>query len=933
MASPEERAVSAREDAPAGGGVVLLVDDDPAVRDVARRVLEREGLVLHVAPSGAAALELDLKPRPDLCLLDVVMPGMDGYELCKRLRERPALSRVPVLFVTALGDEGDRRRAERAGAVGLLKKPFEPSELVETVLRHLPRGGGAGAAEPAPRSLRTTEALSEGLVALAAHDWTRPATFQLLKAFLRDQLVLSPAGEAALAEARPGTVYALSDILRLSERQLAQYIADFLRVPYLAGIDPDQVTDDVLPRPFCERHRVVPVRGPEGEGVVVADPFDWDVAETLLRIHGERVPPIAISEPETIRGYFAYGEGARSEGAAEAPTVTVDDVTEPALLDVEHSLDEAATDVMTLANELLRRAVSDRASDIHIEPKGERAVIRFRVDGDLEAVREVSADRSAKLIARFKALGHLDVAERRKPQDGAMEAAILGRRFKLRLATTSTPDGESLVIRLIEPLQKPLSLGELGMTEEQERTMLEFASRTHGLVLVVGPTGSGKSTTIFSLLSQIDGRRRSVITVEDPVEYRIPFANQQQVNEKAGVTFESLLKSAVRQDPDILLIGEIRDLFSAKAALEFASSGHLTLSSLHSSNATTAVFRLERLGIERGAMADATLGVVAQKLVKRLCERCRRIRPLHEEEAELLAPFCAELPREVAEPVGCPACRQTGYHGREGIYEILRFDRDITRLVREGAPIAEIRHFAQSRGDYLVSNHAIQKVVDHVISPRDAYEQVLIEEVRFGAVRPGEPSPAPQVSAAEGLPGTPPAGGDDEERAGPGPARPEVRAAIAALDTNAPAAGEGADGAGPEADEGNASVLVVDDDPTTRVYLEALLKSCGYEVASAEDGIEALMLLGRAEFDVVLSDVCMPNLDGLKLLEIMTQKGLDTPVIFLTADSDPTSEVRGLELGASDFLVKPVKKDILRVRLRRLLNARARGPLRRVSGG
>jgi len=476
------------------------------------------------------------------------------------------------------------------------------------------------------------------------------------------------------------------------------------------------------------------------------------------------------------------------------------------------------------------------------------------------------------VISRLKALAGLDIAERLKPQDGAVEVMYKKRTFKLRLATTSTPSGQSLIIRLLEPLATPKHLRELGMTDSQFATMMDLAGHRYGLILVVGPTGSGKTTTIYSFLSYVDTKARSLISVEDPVEYRIPNANQQQVNDKAGVTFDALLRSSVRQDPDILYLGEIRDSFSARMSVDFASTGHMTISTLHTNNATTAIFRLERLGVTREVMAEALLGIVAQRLLKKLCPVCKRVAPITNDEAELLRPFTDELPTHVAHPVGCPECRE-GYAGREGIYEIISFDAELLNRVREGMSIAELRQFIQRRGGYLISNHAVEKIRNLTFSVRDVYEKVLVEEI------PAMPK---------------------EE---------EIKA-----DKPAPA----------EQPRGTASILVVEDDQDNQLLISRILQQAGYDVSAAGDGVDALMLIAKRDFDLILSDINMPNLDGFKFLEIINQKGVKAPLMFLTARLEEEDEVRGLDMGAVDYLKKPIKKDALLTRVRRVLNRKAR---------
>jgi type IV pilus assembly protein PilB len=410
------------------------------------------------------------------------------------------------------------------------------------------------------------------------------------------------------------------------------------------------------------------------------------------------------------------------------------------------------------------------------------------------------------------------------------------------------------------------------MTDKQVTTMVDFANLTHGVIMIVGPTGSGKTTTIYSFLSHIDCLTRSLISVEDPVEYNIPFANQQQTNEKAGITFESLLKSAVRQDPDILFLGEVRDPYSAKMSMDFASTGHLTITTLHTSNATTAIFRLERLGIDRGTMADTLIGVVAQRLLKRLCPHCKEIALISAEEREMFAPFTDEIPAQVAHPVGCSKCNNTGYFGREGVYEIIKFDHQISEMARTGAPIAEIRNAVRGRGDFLISTHAVEKAKKLIFAPKDVYEQVLVEELAFESKRPRKASQGKPIAEAER--------------------------------------------------EDTISILVVEDDHDSRQLIARFLENNGYCVTPTEDGVSALLQLGKQRFDLIISDVNMPNLDGFKLLEMKGQKGIETPVIFLTSRSDPEDMDKGLGLGAADYITKPTKKEILLAKVKVVLEKR-----------
>ncbi len=645
--------------------------------------------------------------------------------------------------------------------------------------------------------------------------------------------------------------------------ETAELAATATGLPYLPHINPETIRLGVLPAPFCRKNQVIAIADEKGPAFVVGDPFNRELFSLLGRYAAEGAAVrILLTEPDNIYLLLRRPDRDRIK-ASMRPNMDGVSVSE-------------------IASNILDTAVYERASDIHIEPKNDMTVVRFRIDGDLREHYQLNSQTGLQLITRFKAQGHLDIAERRKPQDGSMEIQIDGRAFILRLATTCTPAGESLILRLLEPYVKAKPLEELGMSKAQVQHMIDFAHRNHGLIVIAGPTGSGKTTTIYSLLQHIDCKKRSLISVEDPVEYRIQSANQQQVDEKAGLTFEALLKSSLRQDPDILFLGEMRDSFSAKMAIDFSSTGHLTISSVHTTNATTAIFRLERIGVTRGAMADSILGVIAQKLLKRLCVHCKKAGPITEEERAWFSPFTEDIPAQIARPVGCTKCDGTGFLGREGIYEIVKFYPEISDMIRRDVPISDIRDFARQRGDILITDHAIEKVRAQVFDARNVYENVLLEESEYRKPPKADGATAPSTVIAPKASSNP------------------------AIIMDAP--------------RGASKILVAEDDADTRALIRRVLENQGYAVSLAADGIEALALLAGEPFDLILSDVNMPHLDGLKLMELKAQKRIDTPVIFFTAEAE--TEARALELGAEDFIKKPVSKEVIATRVRRVLERR-----------
>ena len=855
--------------------LILVVDDDTDILRLVELQLSKEGYAVVTAESGPAALKAISEVRPALILLDIMMPEMDGYEVCYRLRENEETAYIPVIFVTALGEEQNKARAFSLGAADYLVKPVKKKALLEAVSKNL-------------KTKAHWDSIKEVRKATALLDEIQPFNYSRFMKFLGEKLDLSPDRIETIRGTKVSELFSITDHLGLSGNELARYIADFAGLPYISDIDSDSIQLGVLPATFCKKNNVAVIEDDSGKSLfVISNPFNWELLELLKSIFMDQPYNLAVADEKTI-SLLLGGDGKpdnraalEERGVSGPPGVETGETGEGSIVEITEGI--------------LSSAVSERASDIHIEPKSDSAVIRFRIDGDLMERFTVRMELSNMIITRIKALAGMDVAVRRKPQDGSLETMISDRTFNLRLATTSTPYGESLIIRLLEPYHKARTITELGMTAEQSKTMLTLAERTHALVLVVGTTGSGKTTTIYSLLSQIDCKKRSLISVEDPIEYRIPFANQQQVDEMSGATFDALLKSAVRQDPDILFMGEVRDSFSARTAMSFASTGHLTITSLHTHDSTTAIYRLERLGITRDTIADTVIAVVGQKLVKKLCQYCKKIDPISPEESEMLSPFTGELPSMVAHPVGCPKCDHTGYYDREGVFETIVFDKDVSDLVYSGVAISEVKKLLMKRGEFLISDSAVEKVRNLVCSPKDIYANILLEEVRFQKERllEEEQTEIRQPETAEHA-----------------IVRPELQGMEA---------GKGHVSHADERRVKEVSILVVEDDHSIQKLVTRYLGIRGYDIDVANDGIEALIHLGKKEYDLVISDIMMPNMDGYKLLEMLNQKGIDVPVLYLTAKTELEDEIKGLELGAVDYLRKPLQKDVLILRVQNFL--------------
>ena len=825
--------------------LILCIDSDVDRLALPERLLGDGADVTTVQswPDAAQALE---KAKPDLVILDADMAAAEAYRFAKSMRKSQAATDVPLLLTSDTEEAWLQATRSLGEAIGHVSRPFDREELLKVVRAHLSPDLGRSRDGSAPGAGRSPD-------------------FTSFKAFVREKLDLGPSRFAQISSLPAANLYDMTHPLEMANKDLSMLVAEFLGVEYVAFLDPGDIAAGALSIRFCRMNDVLPLKEDRtGIGFALSNPFDLNLLDDLQTQSTTRLFQYGIADPDLIHALWheVLGSPERKDQATVGRVKTVKVSGEESGLDVSES------SIIYVTSNILTAAVHDRATDIHIEPKGNRTLVRFRVDGEMEDAGTLRPDRGAGVISRLKALADLDISERRKPQDGVLEAVIDEREFQLRLSTAPTPDGESLTVRLLEPGAKTKTLRDLGMTDAQAETLVAQAQRTQGLILVVGPTGSGKTTTIYSLLAQIDCKTRRLITIEDPVEYRIPFANQQQVNEKAGVTFEALLRASVRQDPDMLFMGEIRDDYSARIAVDFASTGHIAIATLHTTDATTAIFRLERLGVTRAQMAESLIAVTAQRLLRKLCPNCKKVTPITDDEATVLAPFIAPVPNEVAQPVGCSECGNTGYFGREVVCEVIELTPELVAKVRSDASIAEIRAFVREHGAYLIANHAASKVANLTCSPRDAYERVLVEEV--GTRQPTPPQPEVAV-----------------------PTTPE-----------------------PQAPK---SILVVEDNQDSRKLLIHFLEKQGYDVTAAEDGIDALLHLGSKEFDLIVSDVNMPNLDGFRLAEMKEKKGLDTPVIFLTARDSAEDEARGLKLGAADYLTKPIRKDTLLMRVDRAL--------------
>lgn len=517
----------------------------------------------------------------------------------------------------------------------------------------------------------------------------------------------------------------------ITKADLARSLAKKFRLEYveITERDVDREAAAVVDRRVLRKHGVVPLRI-EGGRLIVAtsEPSNFYALEDLTMLSGYPVTPVVAVDDEIERVFnkvFAVGAEVTNLLEAAAGETGVEDYGDLEI-GIEASPDEKP--IIRLVSAILQQAVAEEASDIHVEPRARELAVRMRVDGVLREAMSVPPKLQGGVIARLKILANLDIAERRLPQDGRFSVKLGGHKIDLRAATLPTVFGEKVVLRLLDTTSVEVDLLKLGFAPKALERYEEVFRRPYGTILVTGPTGSGKSTTLYATLKELNSPERNIITVEDPVEHRLGGVNQIQVNPKVGLTFASALRSILRSDPDVLMIGEIRDQETAKISVEAALTGHLVLATLHTNDAPAAVARLTEMGVEPFLTASAVDCVIAQRLARKLCENCKEPVEMEREILDALN-FPLELAPEgrwdFHRGVGCERCGQTGYRGRVGIYEMMVLGEDIRETILKRGSAGEIARAAESEGMVRLREDGLQKAAQGVTTIEEVLRNVV----------------------------------------------------------------------------------------------------------------------------------------------------------------------------------------------------------------
>jgi len=681
----------------------------------------------------------------------------------------------------------------------------------------------------------------------------------------------------------------------------------------------DHTARNGVPEQLARRYRVLPLRLTDSYlELGTANPFDLDAEKALAFATAREIrlfllAPSKISEKldEMYRADKAIDKLLQGMGDQEVLTTLSD--TTPEELNVSEA-DASQKPVVRLVDMIISEGILSRASDIHVEPEEGGVAVRYRIDGVLRQVMKIPRQAGLPLISRIKIMSSLDIADRLRPQDGRARVAVNGQPIDLRVSTLPAQLGEKVVIRILDSRATVKSLDSLGLNPGEGEAIKRLLENHEGILLVTGPTGSGKTTTLYSCINQIKSEGVNIVTVEDPVEYRMQGIVQVQVQEKAGLTFAAALRSILRQDPNVVLVGEIRDKETAQIAVQASLTGHLVLSTLHTNDASNAVTRLVDIGVEAYKIAASLRGVVAQRLMRRLCPTCKEV--WMEAPSERLRRW---IPKgtPLYRAAGCPDCAMTGYRGRFSILEILTMTPELERLIAAGDAADRIAQAARRGG----MKGLWESGLAHV-----ARGESTLDELTRVVDIPAEDEDAPRgekerVSGATLAPGGAPG---LRRSPAPGPLTPpEPPAPVSThfdlLEEPAPPVRRsGAHG------QPASKVLLVDDEDSLRKVMRDLLERDGYIVTEARDGVQALDQVDRVGPDIIVLDLNLPGLDGYGVLSHLRSRPAtaNIPVIVLTAKGDEDNEVRVFELGADDFLTKPFRARALSARLEAVLGRR-----------
>jgi len=675
---------------------------------------------------------------------------------------------------------------------------------------------------------------------------------------------------------------------------IAKTLARQLKIPYgrLENVKIAKEVIELVPAELAENHLVIPIKKRKNSLLVaMANPLDLYAMDDLRFFTQSRIDVAIVPEGDILDAIGRHypkkdlkknlDSGPNIDGEIEIIQEKDADEKESHELLVLTELPP----IVRFTNSVLADAIKLNASDIHIEPQNMSITIRYRVDGVMREIMQADKHIHAGVVSRIKIISNMDISIKRKPQDGKTRVKHGGKIFDLRVSTLPTSYGEKVTIRILNPAIAEMNPEDLGFSDKDLKHILGAINMPQGIILVTGPTGSGKSSTLYACLNKLKSPEVNIVTVEDPVECDVSGINQVQINPAAGITFAAGLRAILRQDPDIVMVGEIRDSETAFTAFQAAQTGHLVLSTLHTNDAPSSLIRLMDLGIDSFLVSASLIAIVGQRLVRRICQECKVHDSVPPEQMELILPYIGQRKEAVFwKGAGCEACLFTGFSGRLGIFEVFTMTPTLRRIISPNLSAAKLKEAAEKEGFLVMAIDGITKALQGLTTIDEVF-RVAPPEAR---------------GSTEGPVYEPP---DQEEVLPEDPYVSESKASVIS--------------ASPK------KILVVDDNAVILKILKHILKAEDYLVVTAKNGVEGLKMASTEKPNLIITDFLMPKMDGVtfirKLKSQMSTRFI--PIIMLTAKDEVESEVEVIDAGADDYLTKPVVAKRLLVRVSRLLSA------------
>lgn len=687
------------------GYTILFVDDEENVLSALRRVFRRENYKVLTATGGAEALKILSEQTVQVVISDFKMPQMDGAVFLRTVKDKyPQTIRI---MLTGYADVSAIMGAINEGAVyKFITKPWNDDDLRLTISLALEQYDLLKENKTLREKNRQAQREIKDLSKLTSTGQSNLGKMLLRRGLITaDQLNKAEEFQRRTKEVMPSVLVKLGIV---KEATIFDLIKKELNIEVVSPAE-FQISDtlfDLIPESYCRKNFVLPLRLEDKKlTLAMADPTDFYKVDDLRFVSGLNVVPVLARAGEiTTRLDQIVSKEAIPVSAAEEfnefdPYENIEVINEEDECDIKELLSSAeAPPAIRVVNAIISESITLGASDIHIEPKSEYSRVRFRVDSLLIDKIHLPTSFHASTVSRIKVMAGMDIAERRKPQDGRVTIKTARKIVDLRISTLPTINGEKVVLRVLDRNATIKQVSDLGIEKDQVKRLKRVVQRSQGLFLVVGPTGSGKTTTLYAVLRENATITRNFVTIEDPVEYFMETAEQVHVRERIGLNFASVLRSILRQDPDVVMLGEIRDLETAEVSFHAALTGHLVLSTIHANDTVSAITRLRDIGIKSHVIAAGLVGIVSQRLVRRICEDCKQE---YSPSNEVLTAIGLHGPNAVPmyfKGAGCNHCYRTGYSGRTGVFQILEIDEELRELIHDGAGIYEMCQAARSAG-------------------------------------------------------------------------------------------------------------------------------------------------------------------------------------------------------------------------------------------